>query len=109
MTKFVAAALSLLLIAGCEQQPTLSGTSSETVNVAGRRIRVQVQPTGAPGEYRVLAVRDTVGLISDPDAERENNRAAARRVMNTTCHGNNYDVNEGEIAGINYNARFKCG
>jgi|SRR5476649_712202 len=109
MTKFVAAALSLLMIAGCEQQPSLSGTSSQVVNVAGRRIKVQVQPTGVPGEYRVLAIRDTVSIISDPDAERENNRAAARRVMEITCQGKNYQVNEGEIAGINYNARFQCG
>ena len=53
-------------------------------------------------------MRDTVSVISDTDRERENNRRAAQRVMETTCHGKNYDVNEGEIAGINYNARFKC-
>ncbi len=79
------------------------------MNVAGRRIRVEVKATGAPGEYRILAVRDTISVISDPEAERENNRAAARRIMVETCHGNNYQVNEGEIAGINYNARFTCG
>ena len=88
--------------------PRLGETSSQTVNVAGRRIRVEVKPTGAPGEYRVLAVRDTISIISDPDAERENNRAAARRIMDITCQGKNYQVNEGEIAGINYNARFTC-
>jgi len=109
MNKFVAAALSLLMIVGCEQQPRLGETSSQIVNVAGRRIRVEVKATDVPGEYRILAVRDTISIISDPEAERDNKRAAARRIMEITCQGKNYRVNEGEIAGVNYNARFQCG
>jgi hypothetical protein len=110
-TSSIAALCTVLVFIGCaEQQRSLSGTSAQYLNVEGKRIMVRVAPLDAPGEYRVLAVRDAI--VIDPDRERERERAAyaARYYMKQTCQERGFSVlEEGMLDNINYFARFRCG
>lgn len=106
---FLAAALAPLALGACYDQHTIEGTSAQYVNVVGKRIKVNVSTTDVPGEYRLLAVRDAIVIDPDPQNERERGREAARRVMETTCHGKSYQVlDERLVQDLNYYVRFRC-
>ena len=110
MNKVVFALVTALGVAACsEQQRPLDGSSAQYLNVEGKRIQVRISPFGGPGEYRLMAARDAIGM--DLDAENEQRRAqhAADYFMKQTCVGRGYQVMEaGMLDTINYFARFKC-
>ena len=110
MYKVVFALVTALGVAACsEQQRPLDGSSAQYLNVEGKRIQVRISPFGGPGEYRLMAARDAIGM--DLDAENEQRRAqhAADYFMKQTCVGRGYQVMEaGMLDTINYFARFKC-
>ena len=110
MNKVVFALVTALGVAACsEQQRPLDGSSAQYLNVEGKRIQVRISPFGGPGEYRLMAARDAIGM--DLDAENVQRRAqhAADSFMKQTCVGRGYQVMEaGMLDTINYFARFKC-
>jgi hypothetical protein len=92
-----------------EQQMALPGSSAQYLNVEGKRIQVRISPFGGPGEYRLLAVRDAIGVDLDAENERRRGEYAANYYMKQTCVGRGYQVIEaGMLDTINYFARFKC-
>ena len=103
-------ALTDALLSGCQQQDSIEGTRAEHITVDGRKLKVNLGPTGTPGEYRLLIVRDTVVINPDPALERQRAEEAARRVIKSTCKDAPPRViNEGISQQINYYVLFRCG
>jgi hypothetical protein len=98
------------LLAGCLTQESIEGTRAEPMTVDGRKLKVNVGPTGTPGEFRLLVVRDTMVIDPDPALERRRAQEASRRVMASTCKDKPPRVlNEGLSQEINYYVLFRCG
>lgn len=103
------AVVATLLLAGCYQQGNLEGTHDEAITVNGRKLKVNVKSTGTPNEYRLLAVRDTIGINVDPEVEAQRGQEAARRVMPTICKGKQITViSEGLGQQVNWYTLFRC-
>jgi hypothetical protein len=105
------AALLLAALAACDQpKGTLDRSQVEYVTVEGRRFEVRMAPTDVPGEYRVLAVRATIAIDPDPEAERNRNWVVAKAVMDRTCKDGPYTVLEHRLVdNVNFYTRFRCG
>lgn len=106
-----AATLAALAIAACQDQHTIEGTSFRTVNVAGKRLKANLSPTGTPSEFDLLIVRDAVVIDPDPASERARGAEAATRVTREVCKVRNLSpqiVNERLAGEINYYVRFRC-
>jgi hypothetical protein len=110
MSKVSIALVAVLGLMACsEQQMALPGSSAQYLNVEGKRIQVRVSPFGGPGEYRLIAARDAIGVNLDDANERRRAEYAANYYMKQTCTQRGYQVIEaGMLDTINYFARFKC-
>lgn len=107
----LAAALAALATAGCHDQQTIEGTSSRTVNVAGKRMKVNLSPTGTPNEFDLLIVRDAVVIDPDPQSERARGEEVATRVTREVCKVKSLapQIVSARLADeINYYVRFRC-
>lgn len=105
------ASLAALALAACHDQQTIEGTSSRTINVAGKRMKANLSPTGVPNEYDLLIVRDAMVINPDPQSERERGEEAATRVTREVCKVRSLNpqiVSERMTAEINYYVRFRC-
>ena len=106
-----AAVLAALGLGACQTQQNIEGTQSQYINVEGKRMKVDLKPTGVPGEFTLLAVRDAMVVNPDPESEIERGQAAATRVMREVCgvKGLNPQVLDHQLVRqINYHVRFKC-
>ena len=102
----VAASLS-----ACHDQHTIEGTRSQTINVAGKRMKVNLSPTGTPNEYDLLVVRDAMVVNPDPESERERGEEAATRVMREVCNVKRLNpqvLDDRLVQQINLYVRFRC-
>ena len=107
----LAAALAAVAAAGCHDQQTIEGTSSRTVNVAGKRMKVNLSPTSTPNEFDLLIVRDAVVIDPDPQSERARGEEAATRVTRDVCKVRSLApqiVSARLVDEINYYVRFRC-
>jgi hypothetical protein len=98
-------------LTACYNQHSMEGTSSRTVSVAGRKLKADLSPTGAPNEYDLLIVRDSMVYNPDPETERERGQEAASRVMREVCNLRGLRpqiLNERLVEQINYYVRFRC-
>ena len=106
-----AALLAALGLCACHSQHSLEGTSSQFINVAGKRVKVDLSPSDVPGEFDLLVVRDAIVINPDPENERERGRDAARRVMDDVCGVKRLSpqvVGERLVQQLNYYVRFRC-
>jgi hypothetical protein len=106
-----AALLAALGLAACHDQQSIEGTQSQYMNVAGKRVKVDLKPTGVPGEFDILVVRDAIVVNPDPETERERGRDAATRVMQEVCGIKRLRpqaVSERLVQQLNYYVRFRC-
>lgn len=107
----LAAALAAVAMAACHDQQTIEGTSSRTINVAGKRMKANLSPTGTPNEFDLLIVRDAVVIDPDPASERARGEEAASRVTREVCKVRSLRpqiVSERLVSEINYYVRFRC-
>jgi len=107
----VAALLAALGLGACHDQQSIEGTQSQYMNVAGKRMKVDLKPTGVPGEFDILVVRDAMVVNPDPESETERGQEAATRVMREVCgvKGLNPQVLDHRLVRqINYYVRFRC-
>ena len=106
-----AAAGMLAALAACDNpKGTLDRSQVEYMTVEGRRFEIRMAPTDVAGEYRVLAVRATIAVNPDPEAERNRDWVVAKAVMDRTCKNGPYTVLEHRLAdGVNFYTRFRCG
>ena len=98
-------------LGACHDQHNIAGTQSQYMNVAGKRMKVDLKPTGVPGEFDILVVRDAMVVNPDPDSETERGQETATRVMREVCgvKGLNPQVLDHRLVRqINYYVRFKC-
>lgn len=105
------ASLAALAMAACHDQQTIEGTSSRTINVAGKRLKANLSPTGTPNEFDLLIVRDAVVIDPDPQSERARGEEAATRVTRDVCKVRNLSpriISERMVNEINYYVRFRC-
>lgn len=105
------ASLAALAMASCHDQQTIEGTSSRTINVAGKRMKANLSPTGTPNEFDLLIVRDAIVIDPDPQSERARGEEAATRVTREVCKVKSLSptiVSERLVDGINYHVRFRC-
>jgi hypothetical protein len=103
--------VAILGMGACYDQQTIEGTSSRTINVAGKRMKVNLSPTGTPNEYDLLVVRDAMVVNPDPESERERGEEAATRVMREVCNvkGLRPQVLDDQLVRqINFHVRFRC-
>jgi hypothetical protein len=103
--------LAVLGLCGCHSQQSIEGTQSQYMNVEGKRMKVDLKPTGAPGEFDILVVRDAMVVNPDPESETERGQEAATRVMREVCgaKGLNPQVLDHRLVRqINYYVRFRC-
>ncbi len=108
---FFTATLATLAMVACHNQQTIEGTSSRTLNVAGKRMKANLSPTGTPNEFDLLIVRDAVVINPDPQSERARGEEAATRVTREVCKVKNLNpriVSERLVDEINYYVRFRC-
>ena len=106
-----AALLAALGLGACHDQQNIEGTQSQYMNVAGKRMKVDLKPIGVPGEFDILVVRDAMVVNPDPESETERGQEAATRVMREVCgvKGLNPQVLDHRLVRqINYYVRFKC-
>lgn len=106
-----AATLAAFAMAACHDQQTIEGTSSRTINVAGKRLKANLLPTGAPNEFDLLIVRDAVVIDPDPASERARGEEAAARVTREVCKVRSLSpqiLSERLVSEINYYVRFRC-
>ena len=106
-----AASLAALATAACHDQQTIEGTSSRTINVAGKRMKANLSPTGVPNEYDLLIVRDALVVNPDPQSERERGEEAATRVTREVCKVKGLSpriVDDRLVGEINFHVRFRC-
>jgi hypothetical protein len=111
LTLSFAAALTALAVAACHDQHTIEGTSSRTINVVGKRMKVNLSPTGTPNEYDLLVVRDAVVVNPDPQNERALGEEAATRVVREVCKVKGLNpqiIDERLVEQINFYVRFRC-
>ena len=107
----LAAAVAAVAMAACHDQQTIEGTSSRTINVAGKRMKANLSPTGTPNEFDLLIVRDAVVIDPDPASERARREEAASRVTREVCKVRSLSpqiVSERLVSEINYYVRFRC-
>ncbi len=107
----VSALLTTALLGACHDQQTIEGTRSQTINVAGKRMKVNLSPTGAPNEFDLLVVRDAMVINPDPESERERGQEAASRVMREVCNVKGLRpqvLDERLVQELNYYVRFRC-
>src|SRR3954468_17595003 len=110
-TSVAAALLAALCLVACHGQQNLEGTQSQYMNVAGKRMKVDLKPTGVPGEFEILVVRDAMVVNPDPESETERGQEAATRVMREVCgvkRLNPQVVDHQLVRQINYYVRFRC-
>ena|SRR5258708_610236 len=103
--------LAALGLGACHDQQNIEGTQSQYMNVAGKRMKVDLKPAGAPGEFDILVVRDAMVVNPDPESETERGQEAATRVMRDVCgvKGLNPQVLDHRLVRqINYYVRFRC-
>jgi len=103
--------LATLGLGACHNQQNIAGTQSQYMNVAGKRMKVDLKPAGVPGEFDILVVRDAMVVNPDPESETERGQEAATRVMREVCgvKGLNPQVLDHQLVRqINYYVRFKC-
>lgn len=108
---FFTATLAALAMAACHDQQTIEGTSSRTLNVAGKRMKANLSPTGTPNEFDLLIVRDAVVIDPDPQSERARGEEAATRVTLEVCKVKSLSpriLSERLVDEINYYVRFRC-
>jgi hypothetical protein len=106
-----AAALAGIAMGACHDQQTIEGTSSRTINIAGKRMKANLSPTGTPNEFDLLIVRDAVVIDPDPASERARGEEAAARVSREVCKVRSLSpqiVSERLVSEINYYVRFRC-
>lgn len=106
-----ATTLVALTIAACHDQQTIEGTSARTLNVAGKRMKANLSPTGTPNEFDLLIVRDAVVIDPDPASERARGEEAATRVTREVCKVRSLNpqiLSERMADEINYYVRFRC-
>jgi hypothetical protein len=106
-----AAFLAALGLGACHSQHSIEGTQSQYVNVAGKRMKVDLKPADVPGEFDILVVRDAIVVNPDPETERERGREAATRVMEEVCsvkHLSPQVMSERLVQQLNYYVRFRC-
>lgn len=106
-----AVAMPLLAVAACHDQQTIEGTSPRTINVAGKRLKANLSPTGTPNEFDLLIVRDAIVIDPDPARERARGEEAAARVTREVCKVRSLSpqiVSERLVSEINYYVRFRC-
>ena len=108
----IAAALAASLgLGACHSQHSIEGTQSQYLNVAGKRVKVDLKPTDVPGEFDILVARDAIVANPDPETERERGREAATRVMEEVCGVKRLSpqvMAERLVQQLNYYVRFRC-
>jgi len=108
----LAAAFVLAIgLGACHDQQNIEGTQSQTMNVAGKRMKVDLKPTGVPGEFDILVVRDAMVVNPDPASETERGKEAAERVMREVCSVKRLNpqvLDHRLVRQINYYVRFRC-
>lgn len=98
-------------LGGCHDQQTIEGTRSWTINVAGKRMKANLSPTGTPNEYDLLVVRDAMVASPDPESERERGEEAAARVMREVCNVKGLRpqvIDDRLVRQINFYVKFRC-
>lgn len=107
----VAILLAAFGLGACQNQHNIEGTQSQYLNVAGKRMKVDLKPTGVPGEFDLLVVRDAMVINPDPESETERGQEAATRVMREVCgvkRLNPQVLDHQLVRQINYYVRFRC-
>jgi hypothetical protein len=107
----VATLLAAASLGACHSQHTIEGTSSQYMNVAGKRVKANLSPSDVPGEFDLLIVRDAMVINPDPESERERGRDAATRVMRDVCGVKGLSpqvIGERLVQQLNYYVRFRC-
>jgi hypothetical protein len=105
------AAIVAVGLAACHDQHTIEGTRSQTINVAGKRMKANLSPTGTPNEFDLLVVRDAMVVNPDPESERERGQEAATRVMREVCSARGLRpqvLDDRLVQQINFYVRFRC-
>jgi hypothetical protein len=103
--------MATLAAVACHDQQTIEGTSSRTINVAGKRMKANLSPTGTLNEYDLLIVRDAIVVNPDPPSERERGEEAAARVTRDVCKVKGLSpqiMDERLLQEINFHVRFRC-
>jgi hypothetical protein len=103
--------LATLGLGACHNQQNIEGTQSQYMNVAGKRMKVDLKPTGVPGEFDILVVRDAMVINPDPASETERGQEAAERVMREVCGVKRLEpqvLDHRLVRQINYYVRFRC-
>lgn len=103
--------VALCSLGACYDQRNIEGTQSQYINVAGKRMKVDLLPTGVPGEFDLLVVRDAMVINPDPESERERGQEAATRVMREVCgvkRLNPQVLDDRLVRQINYYVHFRC-
>lgn len=106
-----AAILAAASLAACHDQHTIEGTSSRYINVAGKRMKVNLSATGSPNQYDLLVVRDAIVIDPDPEAERERGQEAASRVTREVCNVRGLKPQvlvDRLVQQLNYYVSFRC-
>ena len=101
----VAAAITVLTLAGCYQKSALEGSQVEVVKVEGRRFEVRVTPTDTPNEYRMLIIRATMVINADPELEMARAHEVAERYMKQRPYE---EILAGLEGDVNYRTLFRC-
>ena len=101
--------LAALSAGSCSQKSSLEGSRVEPVTVDGRKFEVRMTPTGAPDEYRLLIVRETLVVNADPELETARAQEVAQRYMKQTCRGKTpKETFSGLENNVNYRVVFRC-
>lgn len=104
-------AIALACLSACEEQHNLDRTSSRFITVNGKRMKVDLSPTGQPQEFDLLVVRDAIVVNPDPDSEVARGREAAARVMREVCNLRRLTpqvIDDRLEQQVNYYVRFRC-
>ena len=111
LTWSAAALLAALALSACQNQHNIAGTQSQYLNVAGKRMKVDLKPAETPGEFDLLVVRDAMVVNPDAESETERGQEAATRVMQEVCgvkRLNPQVLDHRLVRQINYYVRFRC-
>ena len=106
-----AALVAAISLGACHDQQNIEGTQSQYMNVSGKRMKVDLKPTGVPGEFDILVVRDAMVVNPDPESETERGQEAATRVMREVCGVKGLSpqvLDHRLVRQINYYVRFRC-
>ena len=106
----VSAFFAFAALGACGSKGTLDNSRVELVRVEGRQYEVRIAKTDMPDTWRMLIVRATLVIDSDPELERMRAINVARPFMERTCKGAPYSQIMDKLQDdVNYYTLFRCG